>query len=155
MMGRKRKTPTRLPAIAAAAKSIEELGVAQGVASRKPSIVDRDRKYMETCMTSENIKIEFSDGSVIIVDDGYQNETLRKSWFDKVRSDIPRLQAALGRRYPTLADYQAELARVEELIRIELRADMDRFAQVAIFSSVMGNASVEEFVARISHKMAT
>jgi len=106
-------------------------------------------------MTNENIKIEFGDGSVITVDDCYQNETLRKSWFDKVRSDIPRLQAALGRRYPTLADYQAELARVEELIRIELRADMDRLAQVAIFSAVMGNASVEEFVARISHKMAT
>ena len=105
-------------------------------------------------MTNENIKIEFGDGSVITVDDCYQNETLRKSWFDKVRSDIPRLQAALGRRYPTLADYEADLARTKELMRIELPAGLDRLAQVAIFSAVMGNRSVEEFVAHTSNEMA-
>jgi hypothetical protein len=106
-------------------------------------------------MTSENIKIEFGDGGVITIDsDCFQNEALRKWYADLVGKDIRRLQAALGRRYPTVADYQAELARAEELMRTELPGIADRLAQFAVFNAAMANRSVQEFVAHVSNDMA-
>jgi hypothetical protein len=82
------------------------------------------------------------------------DETARQRYAELIRRAKPRIEAELARRYPTMADFEAEVERTKRLLYESSVAigypnvpePQDCTAHQTIITAVMSNATVSQFI---------